>query len=89
MVFERDGWKCASCLSRSNLCCHHIIFRSQGGDDATWNLITLCNTCHEAIHKRFILICTLEPDDDIIDADLGIKIMYINGWTPYGKRRVK
>ena len=29
---------------------HHIVFRSQGGSDESENLITLCHTCHKALH---------------------------------------
>jgi 5-methylcytosine-specific restriction endonuclease McrA len=49
-VLCRDGWKCQSCGFRSNLHVHHIWFRSQGGPDELWNLITLCNTCHNGVH---------------------------------------
>lgn len=50
-VLERDHWKCRSCGSRNNLHVHHIVFRSQQGPDEKWNLITLCNGCHEGVHK--------------------------------------
>lgn len=29
---------------------HHITFRSQGGPDEEWNLITLCGSCHGWAH---------------------------------------
>lgn len=50
-VFERDGWRCRSCGFRGNLHCHHIVFRSAGGVDEDWNLCTLCDGCHDGIHK--------------------------------------
>ena len=31
--------------------CHHIIFKSNKGTDTPSNLITLCNTCHDALHE--------------------------------------
>jgi 5-methylcytosine-specific restriction endonuclease McrA len=31
---------------------HHIIFKSQGGDDAPENLITLCRDCHNDAHGK-------------------------------------
>ena len=30
---------------------HHIIFRTNGGSDEESNLITLCKTCHNKVHK--------------------------------------
>ena len=33
---------------------HHIIFRSQGGTNLPNNLITLCETCHQDLHKGLI-----------------------------------
>lgn len=31
---------------------HHIIYRSAGGPDELWNLVWLCNFCHDAEHVR-------------------------------------
>ena len=50
-VLSRDGYKCRSCFSRNSLHVHHIIFRSQQGTDETSNLITLCSSCHDGVHK--------------------------------------
>lgn len=53
MVLHRDGYKCQYCKGKhkdSKLEVHHIIFRSQGGSDEAENLITLCHTCHTALH---------------------------------------
>ena len=50
-VLRRDGWRCQACGSRTNLQVHHIQLRSQSGDDAEENLITLCSACHEQIHS--------------------------------------
>jgi 5-methylcytosine-specific restriction endonuclease McrA len=49
-VLRRDGRKCQSCGAKSNLEVHHQEFRSHSGDDAEQNLITLCTTCHAAVH---------------------------------------
>ncbi|HSZ01560.1 MAG TPA: HNH endonuclease [Terriglobales bacterium] len=51
-VLYRDGWRCQSCGTRSNLEVHHKEFRSQSGDDSEENLITLCALCHAAMHRR-------------------------------------
>jgi len=50
-VLRRDGWRCQSCGTMSNLEVHHKQFRSQSGDDADQNLITLCTACHAGIHQ--------------------------------------
>jgi 5-methylcytosine-specific restriction endonuclease McrA len=50
-ILERDGWKCRSCFSRCALHVHHIVFRSQQGPDEASNLITLCSSCHDGVHK--------------------------------------
>jgi 5-methylcytosine-specific restriction endonuclease McrA len=50
-VLRRDGWRCQSCGSRSNLEVHHKEFRGQGGNDSEENLITLCARCHQLLHE--------------------------------------
>lgn len=53
MVLNRDGYKCQHCKGKhkdSKLEVHHIIFRSRSGSDEAENLITLCHTCHRALH---------------------------------------
>ncbi len=58
-VLDRDGWRCRNraCGMRNNLHVHHIIFRSQGGTDESWNLITICNECHNKVHAYKLFIC--------------------------------
>ena len=50
-ILRRDGWRCQSCGSMSNLEVHHKDFRSHSGADSEENLITLCNGCHTTIHR--------------------------------------
>jgi len=50
-VLRRDGWRCQSCGSMSNLKLHHKEFRSRLGDDSEGNLITLCTACHAQMHR--------------------------------------
>jgi len=50
-VLRRDGWRCQSCGSMSNLEVHHQHFRSRLGDDSEANLITLCRVCHASAHR--------------------------------------
>ena len=51
-VLSRDGWRCQSCGTMSNLEVHHKQLRSQSGYDSEKNLITLCSICHAQIHNR-------------------------------------
>jgi 5-methylcytosine-specific restriction endonuclease McrA len=50
-VLRRDGGRCQSCGSMSNLEVHHQKFRSQSGPDSEENLITLCSGCHTSVHR--------------------------------------
>ena len=53
MVLNRDNYTCQCCRGKhkdSKLEVHHVIFRSNGGSDEQENLITLCHTCHKALH---------------------------------------
>lgn len=55
-VLNRDNYTCQICKGKhkdSKLEVHHIIFRSQGRSDEESNLITLCHTCHDKLHKDF------------------------------------
>lgn len=57
MVLNRDNYTCQCCKGKhkdSKLEVHHIVFRSQGGSDDESNLITLCHTCHQNLHKGII-----------------------------------
>ncbi len=49
-ILRRDGWRCQSCSTMSNLEVHHKEFRSHSGSDAEENLITLCASCHARVH---------------------------------------
>jgi hypothetical protein len=52
-VLARDGHLCQFCLGKSKdriLNVHHIESRKTGGDSPD-NLITLCETCHDLIHR--------------------------------------
>lgn len=70
-VFKRDGWTCRvpGCYSRSNLHAHHLKFRSQGGLDILSNLITVCSTCHDKIHRSTDGKVTVTPIGDEFDAN--------------------
>lgn len=51
-ILRRDGWRCQSCGTMSNLEVHHRQFRTHSGADSEENLITLCATCHARVHGR-------------------------------------
>ncbi len=51
-VLTRDGWRCQDCGTSQNLQVHHLRSRSELGDDAEGNLITLCAGCHRTRHFR-------------------------------------
>ena len=54
MVLNRDNYTCQCCKGKhkdNKLEVHHIVFRSRGGSDEEGNLITLCHTCHKALHN--------------------------------------
>ena len=54
MVLNRDNYICQCCKGKHKdrkLEVHHIVFRSHGGSDEESNLITLCHTCHKALHS--------------------------------------
>jgi len=55
---RRDQYRCRHCglteadVSGLDLQVHHILPISQGGTHSLDNLATLCNGCHQKIHKR-------------------------------------
>jgi hypothetical protein len=58
-ILERDGYLCQApgCSSRKNLEVHHVIFRSVGGPDKEWNLVTLCHAHHQhAVHRHTLRV---------------------------------
>ncbi len=87
-VFRRDGWRCKCCRSRESLHCHHIVFRAQGGDDASWNLLTLCSKCHDALHlhKTLVIVAKSGKLEDDVNADEGVRVFCLNGWKPGGAK---
>ena len=51
-VRHRDNYTCQCCGKKNiKLEVHHIVYRSQGGTDDENNLITLCENCHDKLHK--------------------------------------
>jgi len=52
-ILHRDGWRCQSCGTTSNLEVHHREFRAHSDADAEENLITLCVPCHARVHRHY------------------------------------
>ena len=81
-VLWRDNHECQCCHGKSKdsiLNVHHIESRKTGGN-APNNLITLCDTCHEALHKGEIKL-TVQRGKSFRDATF----MGIMRWALYNK----
>lgn len=50
-IFDRDGWRCQFCGSMRNLEIHHLRYRSHQGEHGPENLIVLCASCHNRVHR--------------------------------------
>ena len=58
-VLTRDNYTCQHCKGKSKnskLEVHHVVFRRNDGSDEESNLITLCKTCHDSLHKGNIVL---------------------------------
>jgi len=68
-VYQRDGYRCQRCgvgggpNGNFELHAHHIVPISQGGSHDYDNLITLCRSCHNAIHGDFFAPQWVGSDD--------------------------
>lgn len=82
VVLERDEWKCRYCKVRTQLQVHHIIFRSDGGDDASYNLCTLCGQCHDAMHRGDLVLIEVDAQKFPFNADYELYFRALNGWRP-------
>ncbi len=48
----RDNFTCQKCGKKETiLSAHHIVWTSKGGKDSIYNLITLCENCHDKLHS--------------------------------------
>ena len=58
-VLSRDKYTCRSGrpgTHAAQLHVHHIVFRSAGGSNTPANLVTLCETCHGALHAGVFVL---------------------------------
>ncbi|MXV61603.1 HNH endonuclease [Natronorubrum sp. JWXQ-INN-674] len=57
-VYARDDHQCQNCRRRGGpygdveLHAHHIVPKSRGGVHRLENLVTVCKSCHDAVHSR-------------------------------------
>lgn len=49
---------CDKCGSKDNLRIHHVVPLSWGGVSSLDNCVTLCESCHRAVHKTVSLLLT-------------------------------
>lgn len=48
----RDGYQCTQCEKKNTqLDAHHIVWKENLGKDTIKNLITLCKSCHDKVHR--------------------------------------
>lgn len=48
----RDDFKCRVCGNDFGVQAHHVVFKSQQGEDSVDNYVSLCYICHELLHDR-------------------------------------
>lgn len=69
-VDRRDARQCRCCDKRSDPDAtglltrghrHHIVYRSAGGPDESWNLVHLCAACHDDEHRGKLAIESYAP----------------------------
>ncbi|WP_241679550.1 HNH endonuclease, partial [Parasutterella excrementihominis] len=73
-VLCRDGHVCQHCYGRSKdpvLNVHHLESRRTGGD-SPGNLVTLCETCHKALHRGEITLKAKRGQSFRAEAFMGI-----------------
>ncbi len=72
-VFVRDGFRCSvpGCSSYRELQAHHVRWRSAGGGDEDWNLVTLCAFHHlRGIHAGTIRVTGRAPEELLYELGL-------------------
>ena len=82
-VLFRDNHQCQHCHGKSGdriLNVHHLESRKTGGDSPD-NLITLCETCHEAYHRGEIKLKLKRNSRSLRDA----AVMSIMRWKVYNE----
>jgi hypothetical protein len=63
-VLARDGYGCTvpGCRRNVGLDLHHIEYQSRGGGHELWNMISICDLNHKAVHFGKLVIRGTAPD---------------------------
>jgi 5-methylcytosine-specific restriction endonuclease McrA len=99
-VLWRDGYQCQHCSSSDHLQAHHIHHKAHGGTNTPHNGITLCETCHQALHEG-LWVLNIKPKQFQYPAhlqigkwylhdaliDLGLEVAICFGWMPRAWRK--
>jgi len=86
-VLYRDGHQCQCCHGKSKdkvLNVHHIESRKTGGDSPS-NLVTLCETCHNAYHKGEVKLDIRRSFASLRDA----AAMNVMRWAVYNRLKAE
>ena len=86
----RDKYTCQNCKGKSkdkHLEVHHIIYKSNGGNDDLKNLILLCKTCHNKVHSNIITLSTnvkraIYKDATHMNIILNVVVAYVKRLFP-------
>jgi hypothetical protein len=64
LVWSREHARCCvpGCRATRNLACHHLEFRSRGGDHDPSNLVLICDGHHKVLHEGLLVIRGRAPD---------------------------
>jgi hypothetical protein len=70
-VWARDQGRCRvpGCRATRNLACHHVEFRSRGGDHDPTNIVLICDGHHKLLHDGLLVITGRAPDQLLFKRD--------------------
>ncbi len=75
-VDRRDRYRCRVCGKRADPKAtgmlerghhHHIIYRSRGGRNRSWNLCLLCPECHDEVHAKRLFLSGNADEELIVE----------------------
>lgn len=82
-IYRRDGYACALCGDPRHLQIHHVLPRGRMGGNTPMNLITLCMTCHAAVHGTMLVdgypFTSAEVEQACVEY---VSDMYAGDWRP-------